>query len=54
MGGVGSERGAEGKARPWEAEGQSGKPRERELRENRARGGEYGRWGIPMGSNRQR
>lgn len=30
VGGVGSERGAEGKARPWEAEGQSGKCRERQ------------------------
>lgn len=28
-GGVGSERGAEGKARPWESKGQSGKARER-------------------------
>lgn len=28
MGGVGSERGAEGKARPWELQGQSGKARE--------------------------
>lgn len=27
-GGVGSERGAEGKARPWESQGQSGKARE--------------------------
>lgn len=32
VGGVGSERGAEGEARPWESQGQSGKAREGQRR----------------------